>query len=337
MVKEPKSTRITSAARAAVILVVLLVAAMAACEGVRGGIIKVDGSSTVFPITLAMAEEFQKVNKGRQVTVGISGTGGGFSKFCNGETNITDASRPIKTVEVVNCDGKGIQFIELPMAFDGLSVMVNPKNDWVDHLTVEELKKIWEPGSSVDKWSDVRPEWPDKDIFLVGADTASGTFDYFTRAIVGEEGASRSDYTASTDDNTLVQAISGETSALGYFGFAFYAENTDLLKLVPIDPGTGPVAPSIETIREGTYQPLSRPLFIYVSTEAAERLEVADFVRFYLDANNTQLVREAGYVELPDRVLQLVLQRFEDGVTGSVFGGKGSQVGVSIEEVLEGK
>ncbi len=299
------------------------------------GTIQIDGSSTVFPITEAMAEEFQKKNRGVRVTVGISGTGGGFKRFCNGETHISDASRPIKPIEVEACARNGIEYIELPVAFDGLSVMVNPQNDWVDHLTVQELKEIWKPGSTVKKWSDVRPQWPDRDIFLVGAGTDSGTFDYFTEAIVGEEGASRPDYTASEDDNVLVQAIAGEKYALGYFGFAYYVENTGRLKLVPIDPGTGPVAPSPATINNGTYVPLSRPLLIYVNSQAAQRPEVREFVRFYLSGENKSLVRQVGYVELPGRAYELALQRFERGITGSVFGGKGSQVGVSIEDLLE--
>ncbi len=300
-------------------------------------VIKADGSSTVFPITEAMAEEFQKERSGVQVTVGISGTGGGFKRFCNGETDISNASRPIKPVEVEACNRNGISYIELPVAFDGLSVMVNPSNDWVDFLTVEELREIWEPGSNIKKWSDVRSEWPNDDIVLVGADTDSGTFDYFTKAIVGEEGASRSDYTASADDNVLVTAIAGEKNALGYFGFAYYVENTDKLKLVPVDTETGPVSPSIETVRNNTYVPLSRPIFIYVNSESAQLQEVGDFVRFYLSMENTGLVRDVGYVELPDRVYELARQRFEGGTTGSVFGGTGSQVGVTIEDLLEGR
>ena len=298
-------------------------------------IIKADGSSTVFPITEAMAEEFQKEQGDVQVTVGISGTGGGFKRFCNGETDISNASRPIKPVEVEACNRNGISYIELPVAFDGLSVMVNPDNDWVDFLTVEELREIWEPGSNIKKWSDVRLEWPNDDIVLVGADTDSGTFDYFTKAIVGEEGASRSDYTASADDNVLVTAIAGEKNALGYFGFAYYVENTDKLKLVPVDTETGPVSPSIETVRNNTYVPLSRPIFIYVNSESARLQEVGDFVSFYLRMENTGLVRDVGYVELPDRVYELARQRFEGGTTGSVFGGIGSQVGVTIEDLLE--
>ena len=322
-------------------LILLGLLVLVACGGGDGdgdgltGTVKIDGSSSVFPITEAMAEEFQLLNRKVRVTVGVSGTGGGFQKFCSGETDINDASRPIKASEVEECGSDGIEFIELPVAFDGLSVMVNPKNDFVDFLTVEELKRIWEPGSTVEKWSDVRPEWPDEDIALVGADTDSGTFDYFTEAIVGEEGASRPDYIASSDDNVLVQAIAGDKYALGYFGFAFYVENTDRLKLVPVDPGTGPVMPNEQTIGDGTYRPLSRPLFIYASKQAvADNPEVLAFVNFYLDEENALLVREPGYVALPSDIYELIRMRFRGRVTGSLFAG-GSQVGVTLEELLQ--
>ena len=318
------------------LFVALLLAVVVGCAGGRV-IIKVDGSSTVFPITEAMADEFQRASEDVFLTVGVSGTGGGFGRLCRGEIDVSDASRPIKPVEVQACADAGIEYIELPVAFDGLSVMVHPDNDWVDFLTVDELKEIWKPDSDVEKWSDVRRGWPDKDIKLVGADTDSGTFDYFTKAIVGEEGASRPDYTASADDNVLVRAIAGEENALGYFGFAFYTENMDKLKLVPVDSGSGPVSPSVQSISDNSYVPLSRPLFIYVSLESSLQTEVRDFVSFYLAEENINLVREVGYVELPDRVYQLVLERFEQGVTGSLFGEQGSQIGVTVEEVLEGK
>ncbi len=297
-------------------------------------IIKVDGSSTVFPITEAMAEEFQQEFGEFRVTVGVSGTGGGFKKFCNSEIDIGGASRPIKPIEVEACTKSGVDYIELPVAYDGLTVIVNPKNDWVDHLTVEELEEIWRPDSTVDKWSDVRPHWPDKDIMLVGADTDSGTFDYFTKGIVGKEGASRPDYIASSDDNVLVRAVAGEKYALGYLGFAFLEENPDRLRAVPIDPGTGPVAPSRDTVSNGTYAPLSRPLFIYVNGDSALLPRVKEFVRFYLSPESGPFLREAGYIEFPPHIYELVQQRFEGRVIGSVFGGKGSQIGVSIEDVL---
>ena len=330
----PKSRRgmLVMITRTAGILVLL---AALGCS--RAAILNIDGSSTVFPITEAMAEEFQKEHGEFRVTVGVSGTGGGFKKFCNGELDIVAASRPIKPIEVDACGRDDIDYIELPIAFDGLAIVVNPENDWVDNLTVDELREIWMPDSTIAEWSDILPGWPDRDIILVGADTNSGTFDYFTKAIVGEEGASRPDYTASADDNVLVRAVAGEKFALGHFGFAFYVENSDDLKLVPVDPGTGPVTPSLETIMDGTYSPLSRPLFIYVNNEAAQRPEVQTFVRFYLSTENTNVVREVGYVPLPERIYELVRQRFQQRITGSVFGGEGSRVGVSIEHVLEGR
>jgi len=270
------------------------------------GLIEGDGSSTVFPISEAVAEEFRKAQPGVDVVVGISGTGGGFKKFCNGATDFSDASRPIKEEEKQACAANGIEPVEFQVAFDGLSVLVNPANDFVECLTVEELKRIWEPGSTVDSWNDVRSGWPDKPIRLYGPGTDSGTFDYFTEAIVGEEDASRPDYTASEDDNVLVQGISGDPNALGYFGFAYYEENTDKLKLVAIDGGEGCVLPSRDTILNGTYKPLSRPLFVYVRADALQRPEVAEFMRFYL-TNGKALVDAVGYVEVPDSVYQQAL------------------------------
>jgi len=272
------------------------------------GTIKADGSSTVFPISEAVGEEFQNRYPDTRVTVGISGTGGGFKKFCPGETDISDASRPIKDTEKELCAKNGITYEEFKVAFDGLSVMVNPQNTWVDYLTVDELKKIWEPGSTVKTWKDVRSEWPDEKIILVGADTDSGTFDYFTEAIVGEEKASRSDYTASADDNILVQAIAGEKNALGYFGYAYYVENPGKLKLVAIDGGKGPVLPSEQTINDGTYNPLSRPLFIYVNKESLKRPEVKEFVKYYL-TEGKELVSQVGYVKMPESVYEEGLNR----------------------------
>ena len=311
----------------------LLLAAVWGCS--KSFIIKVDGSSTVFPITEAMAEEFQKRHGELRTTVGISGTGGGFQKFCNGEIHVVGASRPIKPVEVGACARKGVDYIELPVAIDGITIIANPENDWVKSLTIGELGQIWRPGSTIKKWSDVRPEWPGKDIFLVGADTDSGTFEYFTKATVGEEGASRPDYTASADDNVLVQAVAGEKYALGYIGFAYYSENAHKLKLVSVDPGTGPVGPSEETITDGRYKPLSRPLFIYVNRQDAERPEVREFVRFFLNSESGKFIREVGYVALPERLYELVRERFERGITGSVFEGMGTQVGISLQELLE--
>ena len=301
-------------------------------------IIAIDGSSTVFPITEAVAEEFQKINRAR-VTVGVSGTGGGFKKFCANETVISDASRPIKSTEVTLCGEKSIEFIELPVAFDGLAVVVNPKNTWVDYLTTAELKKMWEPAAQgkVMKWSDIRPGFPDKPLTLFAPGVDSGTFDYFTEAINGESQASRGDFTPSEDDNVLVQGITRDENALGYFGFAYYVENQDKLKVVPIDDGNedngkGAIAPSLQTVGNGTYQPLARPIFIYVSKTGADRPEVRAFVEFYLNQGRP-LVEEVGYIRLPDRAYDLALERFTQRVTGSVFSG-GAEVGVTIEELL---
>jgi len=296
------------------------------------GTVAVDGSSTVFPITEAVAEEFQKENPGVRVTVGISGTGGGFKKFTVGETDISDASRPIKPSEAEKAKENNIQYVELPVAFDGISVLVNPDNTFVDHLTVEELKKIWQPGSTVKMWSDIRPEWPKQPIRLYGPDTDSGTFDYFTEVINGKSQSCRADFTASADDNVLVQGISGDPWALGYFGYAYYIENQSLLRLVPVDNGSGPVAPSETTINNGSYAPLSRPIFIYVSTTAVQRPEVSTFVNYYL-AHAKQLVGEVGYVPISDRAYQLTQARFDKRVTGSVFAGERATEG-SVEEIL---
>lgn len=309
--------------------------------GAQRSLIKIDGSSTVFPITEAVAEEFQKNHKGIKVTVGISGTGGGFKKFCNGETDISDASRPIKPSEVELCGKNKIEYVELPVAYDGLAVMVNPKNTWVTNMTVKELKKLWEPEAQgkVTRWSQIRPGWPDKEIHLFGAGVDSGTYDYFTEAIVGKEHSSRGDFTASEDDNVLVQGIATDPLALGFFGVAYYEHNKDKLKLVAIDDekpenGKGPILPTYENVVNGTYQPLSRPIFIYVNRKAADRPEVKEFVRFYLTAGR-RLVREVGYVALADKVYDLALARFDRRAVGSIFGGKGSQVGVTLESLLK--
>lgn len=305
-------------------------------------VIKIDGSSTVFPITEAVAEEFQKTNKAR-VTIGISGTGGGFKKFCVGETVISGASRPIKPTEVTLCKSKGIGYIELPVAYDGIAVVINPKNDWVDHFTVAELKTLWQPDAQgkVTRWSQVRTGWPDKEVHLFGPGVDSGTYDYFTKAIVGKEHASRGDFTSSEDDNVLVQGVATDAQAMGFFGYAYFVENKQRLKLVPIDDGSaengaGPISPSQKTVADGTYQPLSRPIFIYIARSGAERKEVQDFVAFYLD-HATKLVAEVGYIALPDRAYQLARKRFDDRVLGSIFAGKGSRVGVSVQSLLAGE
>ncbi len=300
------------------------------------GTITIDGSSTVFPISEAVAEEFQKKYSGVKVTVGISGTGGGFKKFCNKETDISDASRPIKDSEVELCQKNGREYIELPVAFDGLAVVVHPQNDWVDYMTVEELHLIWKPESQgvITRWNQVRPNWPDAPLNLYGAGTDSGTFDYFTEAINGKSGSSRGDYTASEDDNVLVQGVAGDKNALGYFGLAYAEENKGRVKLVPIvNPKTGqPVEPNLETVNKGLYQPLARPLFIYVARDQADRPEVEAFIQFYLE-NAAELSKEVGYIPLPDEAYKLALKRFQARKTGSAF--KGVEVGVTIEEVLK--
>ncbi len=261
------------------------------------GTVSLDGSSTVYPISEAIAEEFLAVAPRVRVTVGVSGTGGGFKKFLAEETDINDASRTIKESEMMEAESKGINYLEIPVAFDGLSVVVNPSNTWVDYLTVEELQQIWQPGSMVDSWDDIRPEWPAEPIRLYGPGTDSGTFDYFTEAINGESGASRPDYTASEDDNVLVQGISGDENSLGFCGYAYYVENQDKLKIVPVDGGNGPIAPTATTINDGTYAPLSRPIFIYLNTASLARPEVRTFVDFYID-NAGAMANEVGYIEL---------------------------------------
>ncbi len=305
-------------------------------------LVEVDGSSTVYPITEAVAEEFQKENPTFRVTVGISGTGGGFKQFGRGETDVTNASRPIKPSEVELCKKNGIEYIELPVAFDGLAITVNPENDWVDYMTVAELKKLWEPEAQgkILYWNQIRPDWPSKKISLAGPGPDSGSYDYFTKAVCGEEGASRGDFIASENDNVLVQAVARDDYTLGVFGLAYYEANREILKLVPIDDGKmdngdGAIAPSLETVKNATYQPLSRPIFIYVSKQSADRPEVEKFVEFYLQQAKT-LTEEAEYIPLPEETYQLILRRFQNRVTGSVFGGKGSTLGVSIDDVLRG-
>jgi phosphate transport system substrate-binding protein len=268
------------------------------------GVVSLDGSSTVFPISEAVAEEFLAIQPGVRVTVGVSGTGGGFQKFSAGEIDISDASRVIKDSEAEAARANGIDFMEIPVAFDGLSVIVNKENTWVDYLTIDELNMIWAPGSAVDSWNDVRLEWPDQPLRLYGPGTDSGTFDYFTEVVNGESGASRPDYTASEDDNVLVQGISGDVNSLGFFGFAYYVANESILKLVPIDGGEGPVSPSATTINDGSYSPLSRPIFIYLSQPSAQRPEVRAFVEFYLDQAPV-LAAEVGYVAMPPEEYQV--------------------------------
>lgn len=306
--------------------------------GLRAGqeVIKIDGSSTVFPITEAVSEEFMKT-EATQITVGISGTGGGFKKFCRGETDISDASRPILRKEMDACLEAGIQYIELPIAFDALTVVINPKNTWAKTITVAELKKIWEPAAqgTIKTWKQVNAAWPDKPLKLYGPGADSGTFDYFTEAIVGKAKSSRGDFTASEDDNVLVQGVSNDEGGLGYFGLAYYLENREALQAAAVDGGRGGVVASLETVKNGTYAPLSRPIFIYVSKKAARRPEVKRFVEFYVN-QAPKLVGEVKYVPLPEAEYRGVADRFEKGQAGTAFGGK-SEVGVPISELLNRK
>ena len=300
---------------------------------VKAQAVRVDGSSTVFPITEAVAEEFGKRNRGVRVTVGVSGTGGGFKKFVVGDTDISNASRPIKASEAAQAKRNGIQFIELPVAMDALTVVVHPSNTWASSLTKAELNRIWAPGSRVRSWAQVRAGFPNRPLKLYGAGTDSGTFDYFTEAINGKEKASRSDYTASEDDNTLVQGVSRDPGALGYFGYAYYAENSSRLKAVAINNGRGPVRPSPASVNNGTYQPLARPLFIYVNKASMNKPAVASFVRFYV-ANMGKLSKQVGYVPLPRSIQNLTAQRLAKRKTGTIFGSKGAVIGVTVGDLL---
>lgn len=298
-------------------LAAALAATLAACGGNGGsngsglsGSIRIDGSSTVAPLSEAAADEFQQKNPGVRVTVGTSGTGGGFEKFCRGEIDIADASRQIEDDEKALCRKNGVEWAEVQVANDGLAVLVNKDNDFVKCLTVAELRKIWDQGSRVKNWNQVRSSFPNRPIELYGPGTDSGTFDFFTKAINGEEGRSRTDYNASEDDNVLVQGVAGNAGALGYFGLSYYEQNQDKLKLVEVDGGNGCVAPSKETVQNGTYKPLSRPLFIYVSREALRRREVREFVRFYID-NEEQLTKRALFIDLTDAQQRKARQEVE--------------------------
>lgn len=280
------------------------------------GTIKIDGSSTVFPVTEAVAEEFRIEQPSIQVTIGVSGTGGGFKKFGRGETDISNASRPIKQKEIDICKENNISYVDLTVAYDGLAVLVNPNNNWVDYFTVEELKKLWEPDAQekITHWNQIRDEWPNEEIHLFGPGVASGTYDYFTEAIVGKSGSSRGDFTASEDDNVLVQGIAGDKYGLGFFGLAYYEENKDKLRLVAVDGGNGPVNPTLETVSNGTYSPLSRPLFVYVNSAAAKKAEAQEFIRFYIN-NAPELSAEIGYVPLPAELYEAEAKKFEDFVS----------------------
>lgn len=310
------------------------------CAHAETKMIKIDGSSTVYPITEAVAEDFQKEKSDVKVTVGISGTGGGFKKFCRGETDIQDASRPISKTEMEDCKKAGVKYMELPIAYDATVVAVNPKNTWLKEITVEELKMIWAPEAQgkITKWNQVNAKWPNEEIKLFGAGSDSGTFDYFTEAIVGKAKSSRGDYTASEDDNTLVKGISGSKSGLGYIPMSYYMENQKSLKALAIIGGekapvkTG-VLPSKETVENNTYYPLSRPLFLYVSEASSKKAEVAEFVKYYIKSA-PQTVPAVKYVALPAKAYEMAQDHFTKGKLGTVFG-TGNHVGVKIEELMK--
>ncbi|MDO8437550.1 MAG: PstS family phosphate ABC transporter substrate-binding protein [Nitrosomonadaceae bacterium] len=315
-----------------------ILAALIGAASVAGAqsIIKIDGSSTVYPITRAVAEEFQIAKKGAvKVTVDITHTGSGFKKFCRGEIDIANASRPIQRKEMAECKKAGVQYVEMPVAFDALTVAVNPKNDWSNAMTVAELKKIWEPSAQgkITRWNQINPAWPDEPFKLYGTSADSGTFDYFTEAIVGKAKSSRGDFTASEDDNVLVQGVASDKNGLGFFGFTYYIENQEKVTAVAVDAGKGGISPSIETVEDGSYQPLSRPIFIYVNIKAAEKPEVKEFVAFYMK-NALSLVLEVKLIPLPPSAYITVMERFNQKRLGTVFDGV-SAVGLTIDDLLQ--
>ncbi len=299
-------------------------------------VIKIDGSSTVFPITEAVAEEFQIMKRGKvRVTVGISGTGGGFKKFCRGETDVQDASRPILTAEMEACRAAGVKYYELPVAYDALTVAVSPQNNWVTQLTIAELKKMWEPAAQgkILRWNQINPKWPNEPLVLFGAGSDSGTFDYFTEAVTGKAKSSRGDFTGSEDDNVLVQGIANNKNALGYLPYAYYEPNASRLKAVAIVGKSGKaVLPALENVTNGSYEPMSRPLFIYVSEKSAQRPEVKEFIEYYL-LKGTPLIEEVRYLPLPQKAYELAAKHFREGKLGTGFGGV-PEVGLKVEELL---
>jgi len=299
-------------------------------------IVKIDGSSTVYPIIEAVAEDFQIAKRGAvRVTVGISGTGGGFKKFCRDELDVVNASRPITALEMEMCRNAGVQYIEMPIAIDALTVVVNPRNDWSKTMTIDQLKQFWEPAAQgkINQWNQVNEVWPDKRIKLFGPGADSGTFEYFTEAVVGRAKSSRGDFTASEDDNVLVQGVASDMYALGFFGFAYYIENSRRVHAVAIDSGNGGVLPSAKTVEDGSYQPLSRPVFIYVNARSTDKPEVQDFVKFFMD-NAAELVTEVKYFPLSPVVYKQNLENMKSKKLGTVFSGE-SEVGVNIEEVMK--
>jgi phosphate transport system substrate-binding protein len=312
---------------------------LSSCFKEYKGKINIDGSSSVYPLTEAVAEEFRNQDADIRVTVGVSGTGGGFKKFLRGEIDISNASRPISATELKIGRANGVEFIEIPVSYDGMAIVVSPKNDFVDYITVAELKTMWSPESQnkIKTWKQVRSSWPDIPLNLYGAGTSSGTYDYFTEAINGKAKASRGDYTASEDDNVLVQGVSSDIGGLGYFGLAYYSENKSKLKLIPVKltENSPAVYPSDSTVQHGSYQPLSRPEFIYVNSNSAKQPHIQKFVKFYLE-NAAVLAKEVGYVPLPKEAYRLSYERFTNGTTGSVFENK-SIVGANLLQLLSTK
>ena len=301
-------------------------------------LVKVDGSSTVYPITEAVAEDFQKSKKNSvRVTVGISGTGGGFKKFCRGETDVSNASRPITKKEMEDCKAAGIEYLEMPVAYDALTVVINPKNTWAKTLTVAELKAIWEPAAQgkITNWKQVNPAFPDRPIKLYGPGADSGSFEYFTEAINGKSKSTRGDFTASEDDNVLVQGVSRDVGGLGYFGYAYYTENKDKLSAVAVVAAAGKpaVSPSLETVINGSYQPLARPIFIYINAKSAAKPEVKEFVEYYMK-NGEKLAKEVKYISLPAKAYAYNLEHFAKMAKGTKFGGE-NKVGLTIEELMK--
>ncbi len=301
-------------------------------------LVKVDGSSTVYPITEAVAEDFQKSKKNSvRVTVGISGTGGGFKKFCRGETDVSNASRPITKKEMEDCKAAGIEYLEMPVAYDALTVVINPKNTWAKTLTVAELKAIWEPAAQgkITNWKQVNPAFPDRPIKLYGPGADSGSFEYFTEAINGKSKSTRGDFTASEDDNVLVQGVSRDVGGLGYFGYAYYTENKDKLSAAAVVAAAGKpaVSPSLETVINGSYQPLARPIFIYINAKSAAKPEVKEFVEYYMK-NGEKLTEEVKYISLPAKAYAYNLEHFAKMAKGTKFGGE-NKVGLTIEELMK--
>ncbi len=297
----------------------LLVLALVALAGASLAQIRADGSSTVYPITQAVAEEFITRNPNVKIAVAFSGTGGGFKKFCRGETDISNASRPITKAEIEACKQGGVEFVELPVAYDALSILVNRQNTFAQCLTVAQLKAIWEPNSKITTWKQINPAWPDRRIVLFGAGTDSGTFDYFTEAIMGKVGAIRKDYFPSEDDNVILRGVTGNPYAMAFVGYAYYEENKDKARALAVDGGKGCVVPSRETVVNGSYTPLSRPLFIYVNAKSLERKEVRDFIDFYLSPQARRAIRSTGYVELPNEAYEIAQEIVKRKKTGSFF------------------